>query len=297
MSNQILKGQIPDWISQHLPSCLESRFFQSSLGKIHYLTGGNGKPIIFIHGNPTWSFLWRKVIKNLDRSAHSFFAPDLLNLGFSDSLKGRQFSMENHCRALVEWLRELDLQEMTFVVQDWGGPIGLYTAAQLQERVQSLVILNTGIAAPEPPFKISKFHSFVNRPILPDIMFRLFGMPMYSLHKVQGDSSSIQGEVARAYRYPIRIKKRWDSALKFARMVPCRSDDAALPLFHEMESFCRNFTGPVEVVWGERDPILGRAVKKVRSVLPQAHYTLTNAGHFLQEEVPEEIAAAIMRVQ
>ena len=285
----------PPWISTHLPKTIKSLFFKSEFGNLHLLHGGTGKPVLFVHGNPTWSFLWRKVIGELDSEKFQFFAPDLLNLGFSDSLGKKDFSMENQSMALVELIEKLDMKNITVVVQDWGGPIGLYAASLVPERIQSLVILNTGISPPKPPYKISKFHSFVNRPILPDIAFRFFGMPLYHLHKVQGDANSIAGDIASAYRYPIKIKGRWDSALKFARLVPAQKNDSAIPLMQKVEDFVASFAGPIEVVWGLRDPILGRALKKVRNIIPNASYTETQGGHFLQEECPKEIARAIER--
>jgi len=211
---------IPNWIASKLPNFLTSQFYETKFGKIHYLTGGQGKPILFLHGNPTWSFLWRKVISELDPLKFHIFAPDLLNLGFSDGLSNKNFSMENHAQALINFIEGLNLKNTTLVVQDWGGPLGLYAASKIQGRFSSLVILNTGIAAPKHPYKISKFHSFVNKKVIPDIMFKIFHFPLHDLHKVQSNKESIKGTIAKAYRYPIRKKRRWASALQFARMVP-----------------------------------------------------------------------------
>lgn len=93
----------PKWINEMLPKNTKSSFFQSSLGKIHYLSRGVGQQVIFIHGNPTWSFSWRKVIDLLNPDEFEIVAPDLLNLGLSDSLSNNQFHFENHIKAIEEF--------------------------------------------------------------------------------------------------------------------------------------------------------------------------------------------------
>ncbi len=287
----------PDWIKNQLPEGTESNYFKSSLAKLHYLTRGHGHKVILLHGNPTWSFLWRKVMNELDQSAFNVIAPDLLNLGFSDSLAKDDFNMENHVLALTEFFEKIDINNATVVVQDWGGPIGLAALARCKVKIKGLIILNTGVAAPKAPYRISKFHSFVNKRILPDLLFNICGYPMYSLHKVQHDKSSITGEVAKAYRYPMRQdKSKWASALRFARMVPNSDSHPSYGLFKEVEKFCREFEGPVEAVWGTKDPILGRGLKKVVAVFKGISVEEVEAGHFLQEECFVSIAEAIKRI-
>jgi len=289
-----VKKYIPNWIMDLLPKDTQSDFVQTAFGKIHYLSRGKGQVVLFVHGNPTWSFIWRKVIDQLDQSKYKIYAPDLLNLGFSDSLSKQNFSLENQALALQEFVQYHDLSDVTLVVQDWGGPIGLYMASLLKEKISKLVILNTGLSAPKPPFKVSKFHSFVNKKILPDIMFRVLRYPMYHLGKVQADQKSISGIVARAYRYPIKKKRRWGVALDFARMVPNGVDHCSYTGFEKIERYCSTFSKPVHIVWGVKDPILGKGLKKLEKVFPQAIITKVDAGHFLQEESYIDIANAII---
>ena len=284
---------IPNWIMNLFPKGVESNFTQTTFGKIHYLSGGNGQPVLLLHGNPTWGFIWRKVINELDETKYKVYAPDLLNLGFSDGLSKKNFSIENQAMALKEFVQKHDLNNVILVVQDWGGPIGLYMATLLEERISKLVVLNTGLSAPKPPFKVSKFHSFVNKKILPDIMFRFLRYPMYHLGKVQFDKSSISGKVAKAYRYPIKKKWRWGSALEFARMVPNGVDHPSYTSFKEIEAFCSRFSKPVRIVWGVKDPILGKGLANLKNMFPRAVVIQVAAGHFLQEDSYFEIANAV----
>jgi len=285
----------PQWIKKQIPEKVESRFFKSSLGKIHYLTGGKGTPVILLHGNPTWSFLWRKVIAQLDETKFQFFAPDLMNLGFSDKLSYSQFSMNNHVKYVREFIEAQNLQNAILVVQDWGGPIGLLAASQLKNIIKGLVVLNTGVGVPKMPLR-SKFHKLSNTLIISNVLFSLFHFPLYSLHKVQYDKNSIKGDVARAYRYPLKEKRNWSSAMWYARMVPTSRDHDSYQNFSAIEHYCTQFDGPVEVVWGIKDPILGRQIHKTKKIFPGANYSEVIAGHFLQEECPEDIAAAITRL-
>jgi haloalkane dehalogenase len=116
------------------------------------------------------------------------------------------------------------------------------------------------------------------------------------LHRIQGDKRSIRGEVARAYRWPLRTWSDRVAPLALARMVPNRPDHRSMKALLAGDAWARAFPGPVALVWGMRDPILGRALRRHERAFPEAPVTRTEAGHFLQEEVPEELAAAVENV-
>ncbi len=274
-----------------LPADCKQDFFPSSLGRIHYLTRGTGQQVVLIHGNPTWSFIWRRVINELDPNKFEILAPDLLNLGLSDDLQGADFNLDNHIISIVELFRAKVRKGAILVVQDWGGPIGLLAAKQCPNLFEGYVVLNTGVAAPRFPMRLSWFHRLSKIPLLAEFLFGVIGFPMFTLHKVQHDKNSIRGEIAKAYRFPIKLSRR-TSALKFARMVPSFESHPSVPHFQELEIFCRSLKN-VEIVWGIMDPILGKQIKKVREIFKQARVTELTAGHFLQEEAFKQIACSI----
>jgi len=128
------------------------------------------------------------------------------------------------------------------------------------------------------------------------VLFRFAGFPLRSLDRVQADRRSISGEVARAYRWPFRTLADRAAPLGLARMVPDSATHPSVPGLREVDAWLRAFPGPVELVWGRKDPLLGGVLHRHVEALPRARVTETDAGHFLQEEVPEIIARSIRRL-
>jgi haloalkane dehalogenase len=265
-------------------------------------------PVLLLHGNPTWGFLWRKVVAELLAPAEGepanlrLIMPDLVGLGFSDRPGAAAHTLEAHARWIGGVIDGVALagpgghDRLVFVGQDWGGPIGLAALADRPERLAGLVVLNTAAGPPKPGFRPTTFHRFARMPVISTLAFRLLGFPQRALHTVQGDPGSIRGEVARAYRYPLRGWSRNAAPLALARMVPDSLDHPSVPALRRCHELVEGFDGPAAIVWGERDPILGRLLARIERVLPRAEVTRTRAGHFLQEEVPREIAGAIRSV-
>jgi haloalkane dehalogenase len=255
--------------------------------------------VLLLHGNPTWSFLYRKVIAALLQDGQPplrAVAPDLLGLGLSDKPRTLEaHSLRRHGEALLALVEALDLRDVVLVVQDWGGPIGAWMAAHAPGRVGALVVMNTSLLVPAH-FRTTPFHRFARLPLVSDVAFRLLGFPLQVLGRTQADPRSISGDVRRAYHWPLRHLRDRAAPLALARMVPDAPGHPTLPALREGEAWVRGFTGPMELVWGTQDPILGRALRRHREALPRARVTELFAGHFLQEEQPEEIAAAIRRV-
>jgi haloalkane dehalogenase len=273
-----------------------ARALDVSGGQLAYVEAGAGRPVVFVHGNPTWGFLWRKVMAELEGLPLRLLAVDLL--GFGRSSKPRRshwHSVEAHGRTLLEWMGALDLRDAVLVVQDWGGPLGCWAAAQGVSRVSALCLLNTAVVLPAR-FGSTAFHRLARMSGVGDIAFRVLGFPLRQLHRVQADRRSISGDVARAYRWPLASVRDRAGPLALARMVPDGPDHPSVPALREVEAWVRGFPGPVELVWGRTDPILGRALKRHRAALPSARVTEVDAGHFLQEEAPHPIAQAVRRL-
>lgn len=277
---------------------LHRRAYRLERGKdvgklVHFIDHGpeRARPVLMIHGNPTWSFLWRKVIARLPELR--CVAPDLLGFGLSDRLaRLEDHSVERHAEAIVELVEALDLRDMVLAVQDWGGPIGALVGAMVPDRVAGILLSNTAVVLPSKP-RGTYFHRFARLPVVSDVVFRGLGFPQNILERVQGDRRSIQGVVAKAYTWPLRSLSDRNGPLALARMVPDDVDHPSIPALRRGEAFMKNFTGPMALVWGTRDPVLGKALARHEKAFPRAYVASTQAGHFTQEEVDDDLAQGI----
>ncbi len=286
--------ELPDWLSRQLP-------FRRSLLNVrgramHVMEQGEGRPVLLLHGNPTWGYLWRKVALNLVREPLRLVMPDLIGLGLSEKPGAAVHTLDFHAAQIAALIEQLDLRELVLVVQDWGGAIGGCAAADLSDRVKGLVVLNTVLGPPREGFRPTPFHRFSRLPVVSTLAFRLGGFPQASLGFVQGDRHSISGDVSRAYRWVLRNRLTNVAPLALARMVPDSLHHPSISRLQQCEAWVRAFQGPRQIVWGQKDPVLGRTLKRARTLLGEPKVTLTDAGHFLQEEVPAEIAQAIREV-
>ena len=287
---------LPEWIAKEVPFTRYCVDIGDGL-RMHVMETGRGRPVLMVHGNPTWGFLYRKVAMCLQGQGLRLIMPDLIGFGLSD--KPRDFAahtIRNHSKWLGSLIDQLDLHEVTLVCQDWGGAIGVHPFTTRQDRLGAMVVLNTVLDAPPPGFKPTPFHRFSHMPVVSDFVFRVLPLPQAALHLAQGDKSSITGNVARAYRYPFRRMADRVAPLATARMAVDRAGHPSIPALDEGAAFVRSFDGPKAMVWGRRDPVIARALKRTKALLGDPPVTETQAGHFLQEEVPEEIAAAVLDV-
>jgi haloalkane dehalogenase len=297
MIQPMLPPDIPLWISKMLPQNNIRYTIDVSGQAMHVMECGDGMPVLMLHGNPTWGFLYRRVIGQLSGNDFRCIVPDLIGLGFSSKPQSYEFhTLENHARWIGSLIDQLDLEGLIFVGQDWGGPIGLRALSERRDLIKGMVILNTVVSPPRPNFKPTAFHRFSQVPLISNVVFRFLGFPQSILSMVQGNPASISGNIASAYRYPLKRYKENIAPLALARMVPDSMFHPSVSALKECQDLVESYKGPAEIVWGDKDPILGRAFKRVASFLPDAGITRTKAGHFLQEEVPDEIARAIRNV-
>ncbi len=287
---------LPEWIDRLHPFT-ERYTVGVENHRVHVMERGEGRPVVAIHGNPTWGFLYRRVAAELRGEPFRFVAPDLVGLGLSTRPSHvSAHTVENHARWLAGTLDQLVLDDWLLVVQDWGGPIGLLAADRMENKPSGIVLLNTVVTPPKPDFRPTAFHRFSRLPVVSDVAFRVLGFPQRKLSVAQADPSSIAGAVSDAYRWPLRMSKGNAAPLELARMVPDSMEHPSIEPMHRCQAFLEAFEGPIAGVWGEDDPVLGSVGRWVEKVLPDMRMVYARAGHFLQEEVPRPIADAIRYV-
>ncbi len=292
---------LPEHLARQLPDEYRARSVATDGEHMHVLEWGPAtaeRTVVLVHGNPTWGYLWRKVIALLRVREPSLrlVVPDLIGLGMSSKPALEAHRLVNHSRWFGAMLDAVAPGPVVIAAQDWGGPISLHAMASRMQRLRGIVLGNTAISPPHATFKPTLFHRLSQLPIASDLLFRRLGFPLGALHLSQGDRSSIRGEVAAAYRWPLRRFEDRAAPLALARMVPDGHAHPSVPELRISQFTFETAEVPIRLVWGMKDPILGRVINHLARLRPDAGVTKTDAGHFLQEEVPVPLADAIVDV-
>ena len=287
---------LPDYAANAVTPDYKSYFIEVEPGiKIHVLEVGEGYPVYAQHGNPTSGFLYRKVAAALPADKVRMIMPTMVGLGFSSKVPASQHTLDNHMRWMNKALSQLDLDRVVYVGQDWGGPVGMGALSLSPDLIEGAVIMNTGLVAPREKRDLSSAHARVKTPIVGELLIETFVDIFPRLKGAQGDPESIPDSVADLYGNPVRDSGNGKAPLALMRMVPDGPDHESADEMVAIEAYARSLDVPIEIVWGMKDPILGPSLPTMTDLFPDAPVLETDAGHFLQEEVPEEIAAAVLQ--
>jgi haloalkane dehalogenase len=267
----------------------EPRWFETSAGRIHFVDEGEGRPILMLHGNPTWSFLWRNVILEL-RDRFRCVAPDYLGFGLSDRPADYGYTAAEHARVIEELVRTLDLDDFVVLGHDWGGPIGLAVANALSDRVGGLALGNTWFWPPHRQMRIfSRVMS--SRPLQRAIIERNFFVERLI---PAGTARMLTDEEMDHYRLAQPTPADRRGVAVFPREII-----AARPLLERLwrEVPERLGSKPVVVVWPMRDlafrprPMLPRFREAFRDM---TLVEVARAKHYIAEDAPAELARAVI---
>ena len=288
---------LPDYAAKYVTEEYRSYFVEVEPGiKIHVLEVGSGFPVLLQHGNPTSGFLYRKVAEALPTDRVRVIMPTLAGLGFSSKIPASEHTLDNHIRWLSGVLEQLRLTKLVYSGQDWGGPTGMGALARSPGLLKGAVILNTGFNAPTQAMDLSQAHATVKTPVVGELLLEVFLSIFERLHQMQGDPGSIPADVADLYGRPVTESGNDKAPLAMMRMVTDGPDHPSAPAMRQIEAYVKGLDVPVDVIWGMNDPILAKGLPMMKQNFPHARVTETEAGHFLQEEVPDDIAAALMRI-
>lgn len=268
-----------------------SRFYESSVGRIHYIDEGSGIPILLLHGNPTWSFLYRKIVPLL-RDDFRCIAVDYPGFGLSDRPDGYGYTPAEHALVIGELIDDLDADGFVIMMQDWGGPIGLKIALERAERVRGLVLGNTWFW----PLGdlVTKFFS---RTMSTHFMQRQMLEKNFFVERLMPNVMSTKLTTAEMdhYRAAQPSPEARVGVAEFPRQIL-----AAVPLLTRLSEDVPRVLGskPALLVWGMKDFAFRprRFIPRISEIFPDHHLTeLTEAKHYIQEDAPQEIADSIRR--
>jgi len=259
--------------------------------RMHYVDEGAGEPVLLLHGEPSWSYLYRKMIPLLTAAGLRAVAPDLVGFGRSDKPAAREdYTYQRHMDWLTAFVAALDLRDITLVCQDWGGLLGLRLAAEQEARFARIVAANTFLPTGDHKpadafFAWQQFSQTV--PV----------MPIGSI-VARGCTTTLPPEVVAAYDAPFPEERYKAGARQFPLLVPTRPDDPASAPNRAAWEVLKRWDKPFLTAFSDQDPITRGGDRLLQKLIPgaagRAHPTIAGGGHFLQEDCGEALARVVI---
>ena len=290
---------LPESVRQQWP--FQPRFARVNGWRMHYVDEGAGDPVVLLHGNPTWGFLYRDFVTPLTAAGHRVIIPDMIGFGLSEKPTHEQaHSLDGHIANLAALLRQLDLQRITLVCHDWGGPTGLGFAFSNASRIRALVLMSTW-GWPLPP---AEFHTrlfpwrTMHAPLIgPYMLGRHNALAARGVYLSVVDRQWFTARAMAAYAAVLPDPASRLMAWVWPRWIPLDGTARAMQRFIWLENQLRACTLPTLLVWGREDDVFFPAIfaERFKQLLPHAEGPhLVTGRHFLQEDSGPEIAARII---
>jgi haloalkane dehalogenase len=257
--------------------------------RLHHIDEGSGETVLCFHGEPSWAYLYRHMLERLVDTGHRVVCPDLVGFGRSDKPTDQGwYTYARHVDTVTAHLDQLDLEGVTVVVQDWGGPIGLRWAVQHADQVARLVILNTGLFTGRVSKGFMAWREFAER--TPDLPIGMI---------IQGATTTdLPEDVVAAYEAPFPNAESKAGAQRFPLLVPLSEDDVGVAEMQAVTAALRDWDKPALVAFSDTDPVFPfpKAGEQFTQLIPTAgeQVRIEGAAHFLQEDRGREIADAML---
>ena len=262
--------------------------------KMHYLDEGKGPPLIMVHGNPTWSFFYRDLVREFSKS-YRVIVPDHIGCGFSDKPQDYAYTLKNHIENLNELVEYLQFdktqQKLNMIVHDWGGAIGFGMAKKRPQKFEKIVILNTAAyRSRDIPFAISS----CRLPIIGEQVIRRFnGFAKAATYMAV--KNKLPKDVAAGFLHPYNNYKNRIATWKFVLDIPMHKSHQSYKTLTEVEQALPMISGEKMILWGGQDFCFNMTFfKRWTEIYPQAkQVVLEKAGHYLLEDAKLESMAAL----
>ena len=290
---------LPESVRALWPYC--PRFAQVNGWRMHYIDEGTGDPVVLLHGNPTWGFLYRAFVAPLVQAGHRVIVPDMIGFGLSEKpTREHAHCLDGHIANLTSLLRQLDVMRVTVVCHDWGGPTGLGFALSNPARVRALVLMSTW-AWPLPP---AEFHArifpwrMMHAPVVgPFLLGRHNALAGRGVSLSVVDRGTFRASAQIAYEAVLPDPATRLLTWTWPRWIPLDRSARALARFEWLEQELMRCRLPTLLAWGRQDEVFDAAtfVARFKTLLPHAEGPVLVTGrHFLQEDSGPEIAASIV---
>ena len=282
----------PDERFENLPDYdFEPHYININGARMHYVDTQDGsETLLMLHGEPSWSFLYRHMINAL-KDSYRCIAPDLFGFGRSDKpTEISDHTFDFHYASLEAFITELDLRDITIIVQDWGGILGLPLAIEHEDRIKRLVIMNTGLATGD----IDMGEGFMRW----QAFARKLGTRLAAGQVIkQTMQNGVSDDVIAAYDAPFPDRSYRAGVAAMPLIVPTTVDMPGAAKHRKVRERLKNWDKPALILFSDKDPITSAAAPFFYKMIPtaqeQPQATIEGAGHFLQEEAGTEIATHI----
>lgn len=274
---------IPEDLKEEYP--FKSNFLLKNGLKYHYVDEGKGDPVLFLHGNPTWSFYYRNLIKGLQDN-YRCIAPDHIGCGLSSKPEDYEYTLENHIQNLVDLVKKLDLHNIRLVVHDWGGAIGMGLATRMPERIKGIVYLNTAaFRSKRIPYRIA----VCKIPTLGEWMVRKFNAFAYPA-TFMATSKGLSKNVKKGFLLPYSDYQSRIATAKFVQDIPLSSKHRSYETLKEIELKLKDLDVPKMFIWGAKDFCFNlHFLKKWQEIYPSAKVNIYDkADHYVIEDEKEK---------
>ncbi len=263
---------------------------------MHFVDEGDGEPVLFLHGDPTWGYLWRNIVAPLSRK-YRCLVPDQMGMGKSGNPREPSpYRLRHHAANLEGLLLGLDLWNLTLVLHDWGGPVGLTFAARHRNRVKRLVLMNTWAFAKWPGGPLPRLVNIIRSAKGERFVLEKNAYLEPALKGTTYKSTSLTQTVLAAYHAPFPTPDSRRAMLYWSRDIPLEEGDASFADMKSVETALADLANtPTLFIWGMRDPVLPASVLEMwKTKFPNAPTVrIADASHFLQEDAPNEVATSI----
>jgi pimeloyl-ACP methyl ester carboxylesterase len=265
------------------------RYLDLPDGRMHYVDEGSGEVLLFIHGTPAWSFLYREQIKHFSAS-YRCIAIDHLGFGLSDKPPGFEGTPQAHSANLALFVNKLGLDNITLVVHDFGGPIGLSFATANPDKIKALVIMNTWLWQTSNDPEVQRVSNIVNSRLGRLLYLRTNFSPAILIKKAFFQKNHLSKEAHRHYKKVFANRNERAGLLQLAKSLLGSSD-----WYEEQRAKLGALKGrPTLIIWGTKDPFIKPAfLDRWKAELSHAKIIELEAGHFVQEEAPQAVNEGI----